>query len=508
MNINDLIGYFTYRSFLNNPDGSPNDILFGQGELLLFISDEGIISGTLSFPYEQLSIRKEFMDLQGTIYSWKPLSLHFTGKGRKNSSIEDFEYEYDCSVNHPWDTSSPVQTLSLVGTVRRNKDHGQSKAGLTASFIATQRNFVEPREIQGISLIPETLSMLAGRKHRLIHNVWHTVRGMWNSLTDQDKEELRKFDWFLTDPPRNKDGTLNLSNGAGEDFLYMHRRMIKMVNDIYDKKGVDRPKSWKTLPSPFTPQFYYKEVASPNDPFKITYELDLENSGQMIPPATTSFMEQMTDPENPSPAAEAFLYFNKTPRAYNNLMATLTRNLRDTRVVSQLSLAAYGNLIEFTVHNWMHMRWAGISVNPDTGKPEVRNAFDISKHWDIPTYDYLGDFHSSHANPIFWKLHGWVDDCIEFWFNTQETVRAGKIKRKVVRGIDWFEKGDWVVKDNPFDWPGAEHHDHGHHPDNEIENLEKVMRILKEINDRDKVFITAVGERNIPSFVLFNFDIP
>ena len=38
MSIDELIGYHTYRSFLNRPIGAPNDILWGEGELFLLDS--------------------------------------------------------------------------------------------------------------------------------------------------------------------------------------------------------------------------------------------------------------------------------------------------------------------------------------------------------------------------------------------------------------------------------------------------------------------------------------
>ena len=66
MNIDEVVGYFTYRSFQNSPVGAPNDILWGEGELLLLITDEGIVTGTLAFPAEAGAPRKDFLDLSGS----------------------------------------------------------------------------------------------------------------------------------------------------------------------------------------------------------------------------------------------------------------------------------------------------------------------------------------------------------------------------------------------------------------------------------------------------------
>ncbi len=54
----------------------------------------------------------------------------------------------------------------------------------------------------------------------------------------------------------------------------------------------------------------------------------------------------------------------------------------------------------------------------------------------------MGDTYSSHLNPIFWKLHGWVGDRIEDWC--------------VAHGLDEIPRtGTWVG--------GMEHH-HDHRP--------------------------------------------
>jgi hypothetical protein len=39
----------------------------------------------------------------------------------------------------------------------------------------------------------------------------------------------------------------------------------------------------------------------------------------------------------------------------------------------------------------------------------------VDTKWDDPSYNWLGDTYSSHVNPTFWKLHGWVDRCIDGW---------------------------------------------------------------------------------------------
>lgn len=79
------------------------------------------------------------------------------------------------------------------------------------------------------------------------------------------------------------------------------------------------------------------------------------------------------------------------------------------------------------------MRWA---AEPQQSRPSVdpTRPDSIDPKWDDPSYNYLGDTYSSHVNPIFWKLHGWVDDRIEDWKNANG----------IVGQIQW--KGTWVGK--------------------------------------------------------------
>ena len=130
---------------------------------------------------------KLFMNITGTVKNCSsPLTLEFTGQGRSNTKISDYMYEYSCSVGHIWEKGEG-QRLSLIGTILRAQDHNRgegqiSKAGETASFIAVKRDFVEPRDISGVKIIPSALSMVATKSHRLKHAVWHTLRGIMNGV--------------------------------------------------------------------------------------------------------------------------------------------------------------------------------------------------------------------------------------------------------------------------------------------------------------------------------------
>jgi hypothetical protein len=158
MEAQELIGYYTYRSFLNIelPVNDFNKIKFAEAELFLIVQQDGTITGTLSFPAEPGTSEKLFMDITGNVKSWSsPITLEFKGQGRPNTTIFDYLYEYSCSVTRMWENGIG-QRLCLTGTVLRAQDHGSgdqvAKAGATASFVCVKREFIEPKDIKGVAI--------------------------------------------------------------------------------------------------------------------------------------------------------------------------------------------------------------------------------------------------------------------------------------------------------------------------------------------------------------------
>jgi hypothetical protein len=115
------------------------------------------------------------------------------------------------------------QRLTPTGTLVQAQDSGSgdqfTKAGTTASFVSVKRGFVEPKDIPSVAIIPEALPMVATKSHRLKHTVWHTARGEWNDLDESSRIKMRELGWGIVRPPFTNEGALDLSNGAGEDFL-------------------------------------------------------------------------------------------------------------------------------------------------------------------------------------------------------------------------------------------------------------------------------------------------
>ncbi|MFG1945403.1 hypothetical protein [Nonomuraea sp. NPDC048826] len=477
MQAENLTGYYVYRSLLNHPGpvADFNELRFGEAELYLSVRQDRTITGTLSFPSAPGVDRKDFMDIAGEILDWSTLRFRLSGKGRPQTGIADFHYEYEGAVGHAWE-AGVNQRLSLTGTVLRAKDHGSgtqvARAGVTASFVAVKRDFPAPRELPGVAMLPEALAMLSTRVHRLRHTTWHLLRSVWrNPLSDTDRKEITELGWGIERPPFNDKG-LNLTNGAGEDFLFMHRRMIQMVNEVYQSSGAPAIRGWGQIPGADLPQYVYVPKDDPGHPGQQVMRYDAARSGSMVPPADAALLA--TFPEASRPTMKLL----KSPDYLHFTMRALERTFTSPIELSRLSLGALGNLLEFTIHNQMHMRWAAIPRDAQ-GKVALRGDFDFDEKWDDPAYDYLGDFYSSHVNPLFWRLHGWVDDRIEDWFEAHEAVAPGEIERTDHKGVPWFEAGKWVAVTEPFDWPEGGHHHHGEHEHGDEQAVAVMLKVLK-----------------------------
>jgi hypothetical protein len=509
MDIRHLSGYYTYRSFIDTPApvNDFNKIRFAEAELYIHVQLDGTLSGTLSFPANPGSSEKAIMDIEaGRV---KPeldvIKVQFNARGRQNSSISDYLYSYYGVTMHEW-KNDIIQKQAFSGTILRLQDHKSgeriAKAGMTASFIAVKRDFVEPRDIKEIALIPRALEMLSSKNHRLIHALWHTLRGRvqipertgmvyttWFLLNDSEKARIKELGWNLERPPFTTAGGIVLENGAGEDFLYMHRKMITMVRNEYESQGIPYIQSWsRFLPSPDTAQYEYSELDDPSNPGMKIFKLNSLQTGNMVPLST--YNPNNSEDDNTIDPIKSLEYFN-------NVIIPMVLIYTNPRYLAALSLGAVGNLIEFTIHGWMHVRWANdvgaLLPGSKPGEFISRDTFDFDDKWNDPKYDYLGEFYSSHVNPLFWRLHGWVDDRIEDWFNAHETANPGEIERFEYDEVSWFKPGKWVKAEKPFYWPPGSHNhpsNHHHGANTAISNMIEIMRMIENAIKRQEASVT------------------
>jgi hypothetical protein len=134
---------------------------------------------------------------------------------------------------------------------------------------------------------------------------------------------------------------------------------------------------------------------------------------------------------------------------------TSSQRFQDPDYLATLSLGALGALMEWTIHNDMHMRWTSEPRDPVSGEALAggRDALDLDSTWDLPIYDSLSEPYSSLVNPVFWRLHGWIDDRIDDWAAAHDVAHPGEVVRRKFEGIEWFEKGKWVLLDQPWEVP-------------------------------------------------------
>ena len=213
---------------------------------------------------------------------------------------------------------------------------------------------------------------LASERVRMYHAVYHFVRReeAWNGLEVSEKDELVRQGWT---PPRFEG-----QPGAGVDFLYMHRRMIEMV-DLWVLGQDHGGHHGHAAPAE---AFVRPWVAVPwdhDDPVWPMPVVDLQGDprfprifGRSKEQATTDFYRLRVSEE-----------------------------FANRRWLRGQTLDALGTRLELTIHGWMHMHWSPVP-------PDNPNSLD-------ETNDWLGSPFSSHVNRHFWKLHGWIDDRIRGW---------------------------------------------------------------------------------------------
>jgi hypothetical protein len=240
-------------------------------------------------------------------------------------------------------------------------------------------------------------------------------------------------------------GNPDVKSDSGEDFLYMHRQMIGDVNAILSQVGdsnYPRVQGWTIPPAP-------------------------DDQSYPVPPA-------WFDPGAQEQTPFASLERTKSDVFYQKRFRFWQRAFTDPTALRGMTLGALGITIEMTIHNAMHMRWSAFpgSIRPDplqgTGEIDPTGGETIGTEWDNPRYNFLGDTYSSHVNPIFWKLHGWIDDRIEDW----------KIANSVFGNDFW--KGKWIGK-MPGHEAGASVHALLQDPQHAGPHLSEVQQVAKLI---------------------------
>jgi hypothetical protein len=242
--------------------------------------------------------------------------------------------------------------------------------------------------------------MMASHEHRLHHYLWHQVRNSWWEYSDSERNEIRQLGW---EPPRpayvrSTPPRVGVINNSGEDFLYMHRVMIASVNMRLREIGdpaYPKIEGWKQIPAPGDQEY-------------------------PTPPGWDTGIDELN----------TYLENVKSDDFYNQRVKPAESQFTDNAYLKTISLGELGARLEFTIHNWLHMRFCSEVSEMRPDPDEFSTTIDTK--WDDPHYNWLGDTYASHVHPLFWKLHGWVDDRVEDW----------KKAHQISGEINWV--GKWV----------------------------------------------------------------
>lgn len=230
---------------------------------------------------------------------------------------------------------------------------------------------------------------MAQRRCRFHYYLWHRVRNSWLQLTEGERRAVRDINpaWVPPHPALDSMRRPLRDNGSGEDFLFMHRRMIDLANEILTSAGdpaFPRIEGWRRIPPP-------------------------RDADYPVPEFPESELEEVKSSE----------YFAR-------VVAPWERQFSDPDYLQGVALGQLGSDLEFTIHRAVHVRWAAPSRAGY--RPSTTIEAEIGRRWDAPEYDYMGDAYSSLVNPLFWKIHGWVDDRVEDWRRARGVAGAPEWK--------------------------------------------------------------------------------
>ncbi|TWH76027.1 hypothetical protein LX59_01537 [Azomonas agilis] len=388
---------------------------------------------------------------------------------------------YECSAifDEIWGISSiGGGEATLSGTVRRQGSQpGWSAA--QAKFLAKRRPFIPARE-RLPAYHPELHAWLISPRHRLYHQLWHASRDRWHRLDNDRRQSLRGLDWQPGPLGKERDarGKQRHSNGSGEDFLFMHRQMLRHARSFQPLL------SWKRLPPP-------RPFIGHGIQAFVDY---VENKdGYSVPPAWES------------PGDDAFnqwLRNVKSSEGFYGNFQLWEAQYQNPEYLATLCLGELGSRIELGVHDWLHMCWAAVRRDPNSQYPLIydRAPNDFSERWFRAENDYLADAFSSHVSPVFWAFHGWIDDRLEDWFQAHEQAHPGEVQRREIEGVPWFAKGRWVEIDKPWLGPeqagcGAWGRSNGGGGDLDIETMKLALHLIHDADEEARRLAGRVPRR-------------
>jgi hypothetical protein len=243
--------------------------------------------------------------------------------------------------------------------------------------------------------------VMGSREHRLHHALWHAARGGLRASEVAQLTNAFGPTWQEARPlcPSPRDASSSTYNPVGEDFLYMHRTMISMLQAAFIEAGLPCVKGWDHVPS-------LAEFAPP----------DSDREG--------------------AKSDQALVRLKEWDEAFRN------PEWLKTKTLSQVGWA-----LENTLHNNLHMRFA--TTNPPRGYTDAApigfdGKFPYEWTYDRPAYNWLADPYGAALNPTFWKIHGYVDSIIDRWLEANRFTSIADECHGLASCYEW--KGKWLAE--------------------------------------------------------------
>ena len=133
MNLSNISGHYVYRS-LHNKASIEDEIKFGEGLMTIIQKETGNFTGDFDMGGDYIMKLEGTMNKDGTNIAFK-----MTGKGVENTPTEGWIYDYQGIVTPNW-PNGINQLTTITGSVIRTVDHGNAKAGYTATFYMVMRD--------------------------------------------------------------------------------------------------------------------------------------------------------------------------------------------------------------------------------------------------------------------------------------------------------------------------------------------------------------------------------
>ena len=251
-----------------------------------------------------------------------------------------------------------------------------------------------------------------------------------------------------------------LTNGSGEDFLFMHRQMIKMVAD---SAGEAAPKPWAGIPAP-GPIVMDPE---PNDP-RPQFPPAGNPNGFAVPPA-------WHDPDNPVdnhrlPALKSDAYYYARMNSWDReFKIGLPRRPFARR--ARRAARIHGS-------QRMHMRWSAIPHDPVTGVPFGGPA-GRRIGWQMAASITITLASSSPRMSIRCSGVCMAGSMTASTIGSRPirlAAHPGAVTEIEHGGVKWFATGAWVKCADPWSGPpGQMHHGHPHFDERVMREVLKVV---------------------------------